>query len=62
MAKRGRKPGQTSPEMAEKKRRAMNLIEVNPTLSMAAVARHVGVSECSVNRWFSQAGMKRWFC
>jgi AraC-like DNA-binding protein len=48
--------------MAEKKRRALNLIEVNPTLSMARVAWHVGVSESTMQRWFGEAGLKRWFC
>lgn len=47
-------------EMAALKAKALRLIRVNPTLSMAAVARHVGVSEPTVSKWFDEAGLVRW--
>jgi transposase-like protein len=61
MAKRGRKPGSISPVMAEKKRHALDLIACNATLSIADVARHVGVSECTMQKWFKQANLVKWF-
>jgi AraC-like DNA-binding protein len=36
------------------------VIEVNPTLSMAAYARHFGVSESYINKLFNERGMRRW--
>jgi hypothetical protein len=60
--KRGRPKGSQTVEMQEKKRRAMNLIDVNPTLSAQRVADHVGVSQTTVLRWFEEAHLKRWFC
>lgn len=47
-------------EMAELKEKALRLIRVNPTLSMAAVARHVEVSEATVSKWFDEEGLVRW--
>lgn len=47
-------------EMAELKEKALRLIRVNPTLSMAAVARHFEVAEATVSKWFDEAGLKRW--
>jgi transposase-like protein len=46
--------------MEKLRERVLSLIRVNPTLSMAAVARHFGVSEPTVSKWFDQAGLKRW--
>jgi len=43
------------------KDKAMRLIQVNPTLSMARIARHVGVTEATMQRWFKQANLVRWF-
>ncbi len=60
MAKRGRKPGVTSAEMQEMKRRAISLMEINPTLSMQRVADHYGVSASTVSRWFKEADFRRW--
>ena len=48
-------------EMEEKERRALSLIEVNPSLSIARVAEHVGVSEPTVSKWFAKKGLRRWF-
>lgn len=48
-------------EMKEKKRRAISLMEINPTLSMAQVARHFDVSEGTVSRWYKEANFKKWF-
>ena len=59
---RGRPKGSTSATMIEKRRRAKNLAEVNPTLSMAAIARHVEVSEATVSKWFGDWELRRWFC
>ena len=50
-----------TPEMAEKKRRAISLIEINPTLSIAQVARHFDVSESTVSKWFGEANFRKWF-
>ena len=60
--KPGRPIGSTSPAMVEKKRHAKGLAEINPTLSMAAIARHVEVSEATVGKWFGEWNLKRWFC
>lgn len=54
---RGKRP---KTEMERLKARALSLIEVNPTLSITAVAEHVGVSPPTVSKWFEQAGLKRW--
>ena len=56
---KGRRP---KAEMAVLKEKALGLSEVNPTLSMAAIARHVGVTEATMQRWFTQARRVRWFC
>jgi len=50
-----------TPEMQEKKRRAISLIETNPTLSIARVAHHFDVSESTVSKWFGEANFRRWF-
>jgi transposase-like protein len=56
----GRRKGQTKEVMEEKKKRALNLIDVNPTLSIQRVADHFEVSASTVSKWFDQAGLKRW--
>jgi transposase-like protein len=48
-------------EMALLKEKALSLISINPTMSMAAIARHFGVCEETVRNWFFQAGLKRWY-
>lgn len=57
----GRPKGSMSEEMKKKKERAINLVLANPTLSIARVARHVGVSETTASKWFDEAQLKRWF-
>ena len=42
------------------KQRARSLIQANPTLTMSAVARHVGVSGLTVSKWFREWNLKRW--
>jgi len=59
--KRGRPKGSTSEIMGEKKRRAISLMEINPTLSMAQVARHFEVSESTVSKWFKEANFRKWY-
>jgi DNA-binding Lrp family transcriptional regulator len=59
--KRGRPAGADKAAMAGKRDKAMRLIEANPTLSMARIARHVGVSEPTVQNWFKKAHLVRWF-
>jgi len=44
----GRKPN------IEKRQHVYDLSDVNPTLSMAAIARHVGCSEGSVAKWLRE--------
>ena len=53
--KRGRPP-----VAADIKQRAHSLIQANPTLSISAVARHVGVSGRVVEKWFEEWNLKRW--
>jgi len=43
------------------RRRALELAELNPTLSMSRIALHMGVSLPTVSRWFREAPLKRWF-
>jgi transposase-like protein len=59
--KRGRPQGSTSEVMREKKRRAISLMEINPTLSMAQVARHFEVSEATISKWFKEANFRKWY-
>lgn len=48
-------------EMEEKKRRAISLVEINPTLSIAQVARHFGVSERTAAKWFDEVDFRKWY-
>jgi len=57
MKRRGRKP--LDPEI---KKRALELIKSNPTLSMERVARHFEISSTTVSKWFEEANLKRWGC
>jgi transposase-like protein len=44
-------------EMAELLEQARSLARVNPTLSMSAIARHYGLAEATVAKWYSQGKM-----
>ena len=46
--------------MEEIRKKAIDLIEINPKLSIADVARHFGICEATVSKWFNKAGMKKW--
>jgi DNA-binding Lrp family transcriptional regulator len=46
--------------MEQIRKRALSLIQANPTLSIARVADHFGVSQPTVSKWFEEAGLKRW--
>jgi len=48
-------------EMEEIRKKAVSLIEINPSLRIADVARHFGVCEATVSKWFNGAGLKKWF-
>ena len=48
-------------EMATCKARAWELVGLNPSTSVARVARLAGVSVSTVHRWFEEWKLKRWF-
>ena len=62
MGRIGPKPNPRRPkkEMERLRKLALSLIKANPTLSIATVARHFGVSEPTVSKWFAKAGLRRW--
>ena len=44
-------------EMSEILDKARSLARINPTLSMSAIARHYGISEVTVAKWYGQGKM-----
>jgi len=61
MAKRGRPKGSTSKGMAEKKRRAINLMELNPTRSIQQIADYAGVSYSTAAKWYNEADFRKYY-
>ena len=57
--KLGRKPGRKKFDYLVLGHGVLELSEINPTLSMAALARHYGVSELFVSKVLSNPGMYR---
>lgn len=49
-------------DMRRLKRHAFELYMANKTLSMSRIARHVGVSDSTVNKWFAEWGLRKWHC
>ena len=47
-------------EMDALKEKVLSLIRANPTLHMSEVARHYGVSQPTVSKWFEEDNLKRW--
>ncbi len=52
----------TKEDMKRLKRHAFELYMANKTLSMSRIARHVGVSDSTVNKWFTEWGLRKWGC
>jgi len=50
----------TKKEMAKLRERALSLSEANPTLSIARIAKHFGVAQKTVSKWFDEENRKRW--
>jgi AraC-like DNA-binding protein len=44
-----------------RKERAILLAEANPRLSIAKIAKHIGLAESTVSKLFDKRGLKKWF-